>query len=197
MKSGPVLIGLTGSIGMGKSTTAKMFKEAGIPVWDADAAVSQLYAADGLGTKALEQLAPQAITEDGVDKEHLKALIKRDPSFLKKLEAIIHPLVSNNRNDFIEAHSNTAMVLLDIPLLFENGSDVEMDNVIVVTVPAEIQKQRVMDRGTMDEATFNLILSKQTPDAEKRAKADFVIETTSLESARLQVQNIIEKIRGQ
>ena len=194
--SRPLLLGLTGSIGMGKSTTAKMFAENGIPVWDADHAVTELYEKDGDGTKALADLVPNAITENGVSKERLKALIQQNSDILKDIEAIIHPLVSDHRTAFIEDNASSPMILFDIPLLFEKGSETSMDYVIVVTAPPEMQKQRVLRRGTMDEATFKLILSKQMPDAEKRKNADFIIETTSLESARAAVQNIIQQIRG-
>ena len=192
-----IKIGLTGSIGMGKSTTAKMFADEGIPVWDADAAVARLYSINGAGTEAIKQVAPEAIGMAGVDRVHLKALIKRDPAFLATLENIIHPLVSDDRNQFLTENTTAEFVLFDIPLLFENGTNSQMDKVVVVSAPADLQKQRVLSRGTMDEDTFNIILSKQMPDKVKRERADFVIETTSIEHARKQVQNILNDLRGQ
>ena len=190
------IIGLTGSIGMGKSTTAKMFADEGIPIWDADAAVTRLYVKNGEGARALAAVAPEAVGENGVDKSKLKTLIKQNSSLLPRIEKIIHPLVAKDRDDFLAEHSDTEIVLLDIPLLFENGTDSRMDYVVVVSVNSETQRTRVLERGTMDEDTFNMIRSKQMPDAEKRQRADFVIETTTIEHARQQVQNILEEIRG-
>jgi dephospho-CoA kinase len=174
-----------------------MFSDEGIPVWDADAAVGRLYAKDGAGTAEIRQIAPQAVTDRGVDKTVLKALIKQDSRFLKKLEAIIHPLVAKDREEFFQDNKSAEIVLLDIPLLFENGTEDHMDVVIVVSTTADVQKQRVLSRGTMDEDTFNLILSKQMPDAQKRQRADHVIQTTSIENARKQVQKILHYIRSQ
>jgi dephospho-CoA kinase len=191
-----IKIGLTGSIGMGKSTTAQMFSEEGIPVWDADAAVIRLYSRDGSGTKEIAKIAPNAVGEAGVNRAELKALIKRNPEFLEDLEAIVHPLVAKDREQFFAANMDAKAILLDIPLLFENGTEDQMDVVVVVSTSAEAQKERVMARGTMDEDTFSLILSKQMPDAEKRKRADYVIETTSIEHARKQVQNILTEIRS-
>ena len=195
MNKKPIILGLTGSIGMGKSTTAQMFADAGLPVWDADAAVSRLYAKNGQGSEALKFLTPSAINDQGVSKNQLKKLIRQDPALLEKIESIIHPLVAKDRRDFIQLNSFAEMVLLDIPLLFENDTQRMMDFVIVVSVSPEVQRQRVMARGTMELSTFEMILSKQMPDEEKRQRADFVIETTSIESARRQVQNILTQIR--
>jgi len=192
-----IKIGLTGSIGMGKSTTAKMFADEGVPVWDADAAVGRLYSKGGLGVDAVSHIAPDAIDENGVNRSTLKALIMRDKTFLTKLEAVVHPLVVQDRLAFFETHHQADIVVLDIPLLFENGTQNDLDMVVVVSTSTEEQRRRVMERETMDAATFDLILSKQIPDAEKRKKADFVIETTTIDSAREQVQNILADIRGQ
>lgn len=191
-----IKIGLTGSIGMGKSTTAQMFADEGIPVWDADAAVARLYSKGGLGCDAILEFAPEAVSDDGVSREALKGLIKHNSGLLEQLEAVIHPLVARDREHFFDKHQTEEIVLLDIPLLFENGSEQQMDVVVVVSTSADIQKQRVLARGTMDEATFELILSKQLPDADKRKRADHVIETTSIEYAREQVQNILQDIRS-
>ena len=189
-------IGLTGSIGMGKSTTAKMFADEGVPVWDADAAVGRLYAKGGAGTRALGAIVPAAIGKNGVDKSKLKALIKQDSSLLSKIEEIVHPLVAKDRDEFLANNSDAELVLLDIPLLFENGTESQMDYVVVVSVDPETQKNRVLERGTMDEDTFNLIRAKQMPDAEKRHRANYVIETTTIEYARQQVQDILRGIKG-
>lgn len=190
-----IKIGLTGSIGMGKSTTAKMFRDEGVPTWDADAAVARLYSKNGAAVSKIAALAPTAVDENGVNKTALKALIKQDSQFLKTLEAIVHPLVAQDRDQFLQENSNAEIVLLDIPLLFENDSDRQMDIVVVVSAPADIQKARVLSRGTMDEETFNLILAKQMPDEDKRSKADYVIETISIDQARDQVKVILNDIR--
>ncbi|MCB1330871.1 MAG: dephospho-CoA kinase [Maritimibacter sp.] len=190
----PIVIGLTGSIGMGKSTTARMFAEAGLAVWDADAAVHRLYAPGGLAVEAIRTVRPEAVTDGAVDREALKAWIKSDPGALAQIEAIVHQLVAKDRAEFI-ARTKADIVVLDIPLLFEIGTVDEVDTVVVVTAPAEVQRKRVLERDRMDEATFETILAKQMPDAEKRARADFVIETVAMESAREQVQKVIEAVR--
>ncbi len=190
----PFLLGLTGSIGMGKSTTAQMFANEGVPVWDADAAVHRLYAKDGAAVEAIASLCPEAIRDGAVDRDALKDWIAKDASALRKIEAAVHPLVAADRRRFIADHSDARVILLDIPLLFETGSAGTMDAVVVVSAPAKVQRARVLERGTMSEDQFNLILSKQVPDAEKRAKADYIIETTSLEAARTAVQDVLKDI---
>ncbi|MCB1358246.1 MAG: dephospho-CoA kinase [Maritimibacter sp.] len=192
--SRPIVIGLTGSIGMGKSTTAAMFAEAGLAVWDADVAVHRLYAPGGLAVEPIRALRPEAVIDGTVDRDALKAWIMSDPSALAQIEAIVHPLVAEDRADFI-AQTKADIVVLDIPLLFEIGTVDEVDTVVVVTAPADVQRKRVLERDRMDEATFETILAKQMPDAEKRARADFVIETVELESAREQVHKVIEAVR--
>lgn len=188
-------LGLTGSIGMGKSTTAKMFAEAGCAVWDADAAVHRLYSRGGKAVEAFERDFPEAVIEGEVSRAALKLIIGRDPTALKRIEEIVHPLVGEDRADFI-AHATADILVFDIPLLFETGGNAAMDAVATVSAPAEIQKQRVMDRGTMTEAQFEAIREKQMPDAEKRARADYVIETDTLDHARAQVQAVIDDIQG-
>ena len=197
--TGPRLIGLTGSIGMGKSTTAAMFAEAGLPVWDADAAVHRLYAAGGAAGPLLAPTCPEAVGPDGaVDRAALKDWIARDPGALAALERIVHPLVAADRAAFIAraAQAGAPAVVLDIPLLFETGTDREMDRVVVVSAPVAVQRSRVLARPGMTEAQFDTILARQLPDAEKRARADDVIETLTLEQARAAVARIVAEERG-
>lgn len=184
-------LGLTGSIGMGKSTTAQMFRDLGLPVWDADAAVHRLY--QGAAVQPVGALCPDAVKDGQIDRAALKDWIARDPSALGKLEEVVHPLVAADRAAFI-AQADAPLVVLDIPLLFETGADV--DGVLVVTVPANVQRARVLARPGMDAAQFELILARQMPDAEKRARADFVIETLDMDSTRAAVQDLVEKLGG-
>ncbi len=188
-------LGLTGSIGMGKSTTAKLFAEAGCAVWDADAAVHRIYAVGGAAVEPLRALFPDAIRQNSVDRAVLKTIIAADPSALKQIEAIVHPLLGQDRADFRE-QAREDILVFDIPLLFETGGDAAMDGVAVASIDAETQKARVMERGTMSEAQFNLILAKQMPDAEKRARASWVIITDTLDHARAQVHSVVQEIRA-
>jgi len=190
----PFLIGLTGSIGMGKSTTAQMFAEAGVPVWDADAAVHRLYSAGGAAVSPIAALRPGAVKDGKVDREQLKSWIAAEPDALRRIEQVVHPLVAADRHAFID-RSDADIVLLDIPLLFETGGAANMDAVVVVTAPPDVQRARVLERGTMTEAYFDTILGKQTPDAEKRARADYIIETLTLEDARAAVHSCLADIR--
>jgi dephospho-CoA kinase len=189
------IIGLTGSIGMGKSSTAEVFRQLGCAVWDADAAVRRLYSKEGQAVAPMREDFPDAITNDTVDREKLKRIIADDQAALGKIESIVHPLVASDRANFLSNHQGE-IVVLDIPLLFETGSADHMDAVVVVSTDAETQRQRVLDRGTMTEAQFKRILAKQLPDSEKRAKADFVVITDTPENAERQVQLILEKIRS-
>lgn len=189
------ILGLTGSIGMGKSTTAAMFADAGCAVWDADAAVHRLYSRGGAAVPAFQAAFPDAVINGEVSRPALKDIISRDPTALKKIEAIVHPLVGQDRASFLE-NAQSDIVVLDIPLIFETGGNKRMDAVACVTVPAETQQERVMARGTMTLEQFENIRAKQMPNAEKCALADYVIETDTLDHARAQVLAIIDDIKG-
>ena len=192
----PFLLGLTGSIGMGKSTTAQMFRDAGVPVWDADATVHVLYSAGGAAVAAIAAMFPDAVVDGAVDRARLKAQIAADKGALKRLEAVVHPLVAAHRAGFVAgaAAMGATLLVLDIPLLFETGANRQMDATLVVTAPPEVQRARVLERPGMTEAHLATILARQMPDAEKHARADHVIETRDLPSARLAVQNLIAQL---
>jgi dephospho-CoA kinase len=187
-------LGLTGSIGMGKSTTAQMFVDEGCELWDADAAVHRLYAQGGLAVDRIGAVFSDVIVDGAVSRDKLKEIIGKDNTALERIEQIVHPLVSRDRADFI-AQSNADIVVLDIPLLFETGGDTEMDAVACVTVPPQEQQNRVLKRGTMTPEQFFAIRDKQMQNDEKCRRADFVIETDTLEHARAQVQSIVRQIR--
>jgi dephospho-CoA kinase len=188
------LLGLTGSIGMGKSTTAAMFADAGCAVWDADAAVHRLYAKGGAAVPAFLKAFPDAVIDDEVSRPALKKIIAQDATALKQIEAIVHPLVGEDRAGFL-AGSTVDIVVLDIPLIFETGGNKHMDAVACVSVSGEIQQKRVMDRGTMTLEQFENIRAKQMPNDEKCALSDYVIETDTLDHARAQVQAIVADIK--
>ncbi len=184
-------LGLTGSIGMGKSTAAGIFRDLGHPVWDADAAVHQLYAPGGGAVAPVSAAFPTALGPDGgINRTALKAELARDPAALSRLEAIVHPLVAADRAAFIAAHASAPIVVLDIPLLFEGGSEAQMDGVAVVSAPADLQRARVLARPGMTAETLEFILSRQMPDAEKRARADWVIPSETLDGARAAIMDI-------
>ena len=187
-------LGLTGSIGMGKSTTAAMFRDEGVPVWDADATVHKLYAKGGAAVLPIGQEFPDAIVDGTVDRDQLKQIIAKDATVLPKLEAIVHPLVAADRAEFLDTNK-AELVVFDIPLLFETGADRWLDSVLVVTCPSEVQAKRVLDRGTMSPEQVQMILSRQMPDAEKRARADHVIETLTLDATRAAVRNLIAELK--
>jgi len=191
------VLGLTGSIGMGKSTTATMFAQEGIPIWDADAVVHCLYQSGGAAGRALAAEFPQAVENDVISRPALRAIIAADPSALARVEALVHPLVAADRRQFLAAQTaqTAQIVLLDIPLLFETGAEADCDGTVVVTAPADTQRARVLSRPGMSTADLDQILSRQMPDAEKRVRATWVIETTTLDSARTAVQRIITEIR--
>jgi dephospho-CoA kinase len=187
-------LGLTGSIGMGKSTTAQMFAELGIPVWDADAAVHKLYSTGGAAVPAIQELYPEAVEHGEVSRPELKRLIQSNEHVLGELERIVHPFVAADRQNFIET-SDSDIVLLDIPLLFETNGDKRMDAIACVNIDAKTQRERVLQRGTMTEEQFEQILNKQLPNDLKCSQSDFVIQTDNLDHAKEQVAHIIELIR--
>ncbi len=188
-------LGLTGSIGMGKSTTAALFADEGLSVWDADATVRKLYAPGGAATRIVAAMFPDVIENGSVSRGKLRALITQDATALDSLQAAVHPLVAADRAAFIKA-CMADIALLDIPLLYETGAETGCDAVVVVTAPPEIQRARVLARGEMNAEDFEMILSRQLPDAEKRARADYIIETTTLDAARDAVRAICADIRG-
>jgi len=189
------VLGLTGSLGMGKSTTAKMFAEEGVPVHDADAVVHSLY--EGAAVAPIEAAFPGTTSDGKVDRDRLGRRVLDDPAALRQLESIVHPLVAEARDRFLaEAEQSGATVaLLDIPLLYETACEARCDAVVVVSAPAAVQRQRAFERPEMTEAKFRAILGKQMPDSDKRARADFVVDTSrGLDAAREQVREILAKV---
>jgi len=194
-----LLIGLTGSIGMGKSETAKMFRELGVPVYDADAAVHELYDKGGKAVEPIGKAFPEAIVDGAVDRKALSRSVLGLPEEMKKLEAIVHPLVGQVQLDFLKkaVADGHEMVVLDIPLLYETGGESRVDVVVVVSAPYDIQKERVLARPDMDEAKFAAIHAKQLPDEEKRKRADFIVESDKgLEHAAARVKEIVAELKG-
>jgi dephospho-CoA kinase len=192
-----IVLGLTGSIGMGKSATASMFAEAGVPVHDSDEAVHSLYA--GKAAPLIEAEFPGAVIDGVVDRAKLAARVLGNSSALKRLEEIVHPLVRADADAFLARHraAGTPLALLDIPLLFETGGRGRVDKVVVVSAALEIQRERVLARPGMTAEKFEAILARQMPDAEKRRLADFVVDTGhGFDAARAQVRRIVEKLAG-
>jgi dephospho-CoA kinase len=192
-----IILGLTGSIGMGKSTTAEMFRKAGVPVYDADAAVHALYS--GAAVPLIEAAFPGTTRNGVVDRVNLSRIVLADPVQMQRLEALVHPLVLAERQKFLNEHRilNTPLVVLDIPLLFETGAQDSVDQIVVVSAPEDMQRLRVLSRPNMDETRFLSILSKQMSDSVKRARADFIIDTgKGLEAAEHQVHDLLKHFSG-
>lgn len=193
----PFILGLTGSIGMGKSAVAAMFQGLGIPVFDADAAVHELQGPGGALLPAIEAAFPGTTGPQGVDRGKLGAAVFGDVEALRRLEAIVHPAVGAMRKEFLARNADKALIVFDIPLLFEKGGWEQVDAVVVVSAPASAQRERVLARPGMSEEKFEHILKLQVPDAEKRARADYVIDTgVSLAETRHAVQRLVHRLTG-
>ncbi len=188
------VLGLTGSVAMGKSTAAAMFRDEGVPVWDADAAVHRLYAPGGAAVPAVAALAPGAVRGGAVSRPALRAALEAEPGLWPRLEAAVHPLVALDRRAFLEG-AQAPVVVLDVPLLYETGLDAACDGVAVVSAPPEAQAARLAARG-LDAATAAMMLARQMPDAEKRARADWVIPSRTLDGARAAVRQVLADIRA-
>jgi len=194
----PFILGLTGSIGMGKSAVAAMFQGLNVPVFDADKAVHQLQGPGGALIPAIEAEFPGTTSPDGVDRQKLGAAVFGDAAALKRLEAIVHPAVGAMRTQFLADHATDPLIVFDIPLLYEKTGDRGLDAVVVVSAPADVQRARVLARPGMTEEKFEQILALQVPDAEKRARADYVIDTgVSLDETRAAVRALIHRLRGE
>ena len=187
-----IRLGLTGSIGMGKSTTAEMFRAQGVPVFDADAVVATLYDKGGAAVPGIAALTPSAVKEGAVDREALRQAVFADKELLPKIEALVHPLTLAAREAFAEQHAGASLAVFDIPLLFETGGAQAMDKILVVTAPPDIQRDRVLARPGMTLERFEAILARQTPDDQKRAQADFILDTSKgLAAAEAEIARII------
>jgi dephospho-CoA kinase len=190
-----LILGLTGSIGMGKSTTAKLFEEAGVPVYDADASVHRLY--EGEAAPAIEAAFPGTTSDGKVDRKKLSARVVHDPAAIKQLEQIVHPMLGASRKKFFDdaEGSGAPVVVVDVPLLYETGGEKRVDAVVVVTTSPENQRERIMARGTMTQEVLDSILARQLPDAEKRKRADFVVDTShGLDPVRAQIKDILAAV---
>jgi dephospho-CoA kinase len=189
-----IVLGLTGSIGMGKSTTAKLFAEAGVPVYDADAAVHLLY--EGEAAPAIEAAFPGTTENGRVDRDRLSARVVHDPAAMKKLEEIVHPMLGASRQKFLRdaERSGAPVAVIDVPLLFETGGEKRVDAVVVVTTTAELQRKRILARPNMTEEKLQAILVRQMPDAEKRKRAHFVVDTShGLDPVRARIRDILDQ----
>jgi dephospho-CoA kinase len=189
-----IVLGLTGSIGMGKSTTAKLFAEAGVPVYDADAAVHRLY--EGEAAPVIEVAFPGTTINGKVDRNKLSACVVHDPAAMKRLEEIVHPMLGASRQKFLRdaEQSGAAVAVVDVPLLFETGGEKNVDAVVVVTTSPELQRERILARPSMTQQKFEGILVRQMPDAEKRRRAHFVVDTShGLDPVRARIRDILEE----
>lgn len=181
---------------MGKSTTAQMFRDAGIPVWDADATVHELYSCGGAAVEPVSKIAPSVLIDGAIDRLRLSEEVAANPNLLTDLEKIVHPLVAQNRSKFLSS-SGSDIVVVDVPLLFETGTHKSVDAIVVVSTNPTEQKRRVLMRDGMTEEKFEALLSRQYPDQKKREEAHYIVDSTTLEGARKDVQTIIRKIRGE
>ena len=189
-----IVLGLTGSIGMGKSTTAKLFVEAGVPVYDADATVHKIY--EGEAVAAVEAVFPGTTSNGKVDRQKLSAIVIKDPTAMKRLEQLVHPMLRAHQEKFLRdaERDGSAVAVLDIPLLFESGGDKRVDAVIVVTTSPEVQRARILERDNMTPEKLDVVLSRQMPDAEKRMRADFIVDTShGLDPVRTRIREIIDE----
>jgi dephospho-CoA kinase len=189
-----IILGLTGSIGMGKSTTAKLFAEAGVPVYDADAAVHRLY--EGEAVPVIEAAFPGTTVNGKVDRDRLSAQVVHDPAAIKRLEGIVHPMLGASRQKFLHdaEQSGAPVAVVDVPLLYETGGEKRVDAVVVVTTSPEIQRQRILARDNMTAEKLDAILARQLPDPEKRKRADFVVDTShGLDPVRARIRDILDQ----
>jgi dephospho-CoA kinase len=189
-----IILGLTGSIGMGKSTTAKLFAEAGVPVYDADAAVHRLY--EGEAAAAIEAAFPGTTVEGKVDRARLSSRVVHDPAAMKRLEGIVHPMLGASRQRFLDdaERSGAPVAVVDVPLLYETGGEKRVDAVIVVTTTPQIQRERILGRENMSNEKLDAILARQLPDREKRARADFIVDTShGLDPVRARIRDILDQ----
>jgi len=189
------VLGLTGSIGMGKSTTAKLFAEAGVPVYDADATVHKVY--EGEAVSAIEAAFPGTTAGGKVDRARLSAKVVHDPAAIRRLEQIVHPMLRTHHQKFLDEaeRSGAEVAVMDVPLLFETGGDARVDAVVVVTTSPELQRERILARGTMTHEALEALLARQMPDAEKRKRADFVVDTShGLDPVRERIRDILEQV---
>jgi dephospho-CoA kinase len=190
-----MILGLTGSIGMGKSTTAKLFAEAGVPVYDADATVHRIY--EGEAVPAIEAAFPGTTSDGKVDRAKLSAKVVHDPAAIQRLEQIVHPMLRSYHQKFLQdaEQAGAPVVVMDVPLLFETGGEKRVDAVVVVTTAPEVQRERILARGTMTAEMLDAILARQTPDAEKRRRADFVVDTShGLDPVRVRIRDILAEV---
>ena len=189
------ILGLTGSIGMGKSTTAKLFREAGVPVYDADATVHRIY--QGEAVPAIEAAFPGTTVDGKVDRARLSAKVVHDPAAIRRLEQIVHPMLRAYHQEFLDEaeRSGVPVAVVDVPLLYETGGEMRVDAVVVVTTSPENQRERILARGTMTDETLDAILARQVPDAEKRDRADFVVDTShGLDPVRARIGDILREV---
>ena len=199
MTERPFVIGITGSIGMGKTTTSAMFREEGIPVWSADNSVAALYETGGAAVEPVGAICPEAVKNGWIDKSVLRDAIARDGHVIGLIEKAVHPLVASDRERFIDAAGRAGhpLVVVEIPLLYETGAGESVDFVVVTSVPCDIQRSRVLARKGMTRGRFEHMLARQMPDSDKRRLADLIIDTSSMDTARAEVTRLLETLTGE